>query len=107
MVGAVRFELTTSCTRNKRATRLRYAPTEPKRCRVFKVSATQFVHTAACAKIVGCTDSNALSQNIADWLSQQMAVLLQWTYSYFAYKRSARLITGLPEGELIKTEPAK
>ena len=26
MVGAVRFELTTSCTRNKRATRLRYAP---------------------------------------------------------------------------------
>src|ERR1041385_6675961 len=28
MVGAVRFELTTSCTRNKRATRLRYAPTE-------------------------------------------------------------------------------
>jgi hypothetical protein len=27
LVGAVRFELTTSCTRNKRATRLRYAPT--------------------------------------------------------------------------------
>src|SRR3954463_12359201 len=27
MVGAGRFELTTSCTRNKRATRLRYAPT--------------------------------------------------------------------------------
>ena len=27
MVGAVRFELTTSCTRNKRATGLRYAPT--------------------------------------------------------------------------------
>lgn len=26
MVGAVRFELTTSCTRNKRATKLRYAP---------------------------------------------------------------------------------
>ena len=26
LVGAVRFELTTSCTRNKRATRLRYAP---------------------------------------------------------------------------------
>jgi hypothetical protein len=26
VVGAVRFELTTSCTRNKRATRLRYAP---------------------------------------------------------------------------------
>jgi hypothetical protein len=26
MVGAVRFELTTSCTRNKRATGLRYAP---------------------------------------------------------------------------------
>src|SRR5205809_7022819 len=35
MVGAVRFELTTSCTRNKRATRLRYAPTqEDKKCRV-------------------------------------------------------------------------
>ena len=26
----------------------------------------------------------------------KIAVLLQWTYSYFAYKRSARLITGLP-----------
>ena len=28
MVGAVRFELTTSCTRNRRATRLRYAPNQ-------------------------------------------------------------------------------
>ena len=28
MVGAVRFELTTSCTRNKRATKLRYAPNQ-------------------------------------------------------------------------------
>jgi NADH dehydrogenase len=27
----------------------------------------------------------------------KVAVLLQWTYSYFAYKRSARLITGLPQ----------
>ena len=27
MVGAVRFELTTSCTPSKRATKLRYAPT--------------------------------------------------------------------------------
>jgi hypothetical protein len=36
MVGAVRFELTTSCTRNKRATRLRYAPTEGhRRCRLL------------------------------------------------------------------------
>jgi len=26
----------------------------------------------------------------------KIAVLLQWTYSYFAYKRSARIITGLP-----------
>lgn len=26
----------------------------------------------------------------------KLAVLLQWTYSYFAYKRSARIITGLP-----------
>ncbi len=26
MVGAVRFELTTSCTPSKRATKLRYAP---------------------------------------------------------------------------------
>jgi hypothetical protein len=30
MVGAVRFELTTSCTRNKRATGLRYAPNRDK-----------------------------------------------------------------------------
>jgi NADH dehydrogenase len=28
----------------------------------------------------------------------KIAVLLQWAYSYFAYKRSARLITGLPQG---------
>ncbi len=26
----------------------------------------------------------------------KLAVLLQWTYSYFSYKRSARIITGLP-----------
>ena len=26
----------------------------------------------------------------------KLAVLLQWTYSYFAYKRSARIITGFP-----------
>src|SRR5438445_11077765 len=26
----------------------------------------------------------------------KLAVLLQWTYSYFAYKRSARIITSLP-----------
>jgi NADH dehydrogenase len=30
----------------------------------------------------------------------KIAVLLQWTYSYFAYKRSARLIVGLPEVHL-------
>ncbi|HYT59241.1 MAG TPA: NAD(P)/FAD-dependent oxidoreductase [Haliangiales bacterium] len=27
----------------------------------------------------------------------KLAVLLQWTYSYFAYKRGARIVTGLPE----------
>jgi NADH dehydrogenase len=27
----------------------------------------------------------------------KLAVFLQWTYSYFSYKRSARLITGLPQ----------
>jgi NADH dehydrogenase len=26
----------------------------------------------------------------------KLAVLLQWAYSYFAYKRGARIITGLP-----------
>ena len=26
----------------------------------------------------------------------RLAVILQWTYSYFSYKRSARLITNLP-----------
>ena len=26
----------------------------------------------------------------------KLSVLVQWTYSYFTYKRSARLITGLP-----------
>ena len=34
MVGAVRFELTTSCTRNKRATRLRYAPNQTRERKV-------------------------------------------------------------------------
>jgi len=29
----------------------------------------------------------------------KLAVLLQWAYSYFAYKRGARIITGLPGGE--------
>ena len=27
----------------------------------------------------------------------KIAVLLQWTYSYFAYKRGARIITNLPQ----------
>jgi len=31
------------------------------------------------------------------WGSEQAGVLLQWAYSYFAYKRSARIITSLPE----------
>ena len=45
MVGAVRFELTTSCTRNKRATRLRYAPTlGAKRCRDLHAFANQIVN---------------------------------------------------------------
>jgi hypothetical protein len=43
MVGAVRFELTTSCTRNKRATRLRYAPTlSRKRWPLLRPLATEF-----------------------------------------------------------------
>src|SRR5438132_9720505 len=29
----------------------------------------------------------------------KIAVLLQWAYSYFAYKRSAQMITGLPQEE--------
>src|SRR6266850_5976466 len=47
MVGAVRFELTTSCTRNKRATRLRYAPTKQGKVPVlgaFCNSICQFVN---------------------------------------------------------------
>ena len=31
----------------------------------------------------------------------RLAVLLQWGYSYFAYKRGARIITGYPR------EPAR
>jgi len=27
----------------------------------------------------------------------KLAVLLQWTYSYFTYKRGARIVTGLSE----------
>jgi NADH dehydrogenase len=33
----------------------------------------------------------------------KLAVLLQWTYSYFAYKRSARIITGLPPATVTAT----
>ena len=29
----------------------------------------------------------------------RLAVLLQWTYSYFAYKRGARIITSLPDSD--------
>ena len=35
MVGAVRFELTTSCTRNKRASQATLRP-EPKSCRLVR-----------------------------------------------------------------------
>jgi NADH dehydrogenase len=31
-------------------------------------------------------------------LRNKLAVLLQWTYSYFTYKRGARLIVGSPRG---------
>src|SRR5262245_59684854 len=36
----------------------------------------------------------------------KLAVLLQWIYSYFAYKRGARIITGMPkeEGSLSKSK---
>jgi len=33
----------------------------------------------------------------------KLAVLLQWTYSYFSYKRSARIITGLPPAPVTAT----
>ena len=29
-------------------------------------------------------------------LRNKAAVLLQWTYSYFSYRRGARIVTGLP-----------
>jgi len=35
----------------------------------------------------------------------RIAVLFNWTYSYFAYKRTARIITGLPQIPLEKIEP--
>jgi NADH dehydrogenase len=34
----------------------------------------------------------------------KLAVLLQWAYSYFAYKRGARLITHLPEPARARAE---
>jgi NADH dehydrogenase len=37
----------------------------------------------------------------------KLAVLLQWTYSYFAYKRSARIITYLPPETADKKPPVK
>jgi NADH dehydrogenase len=37
----------------------------------------------------------------------KVAVMLQWTYSYFAYKRGARIITNAPpEAEREKPKPA-
>ena len=36
----------------------------------------------------------------------KLAVLLQWTYSYFAYKRGARIITGLPQGAPSASTPS-
>ena len=38
MVGARRFELLTFCTPSKRATKLRYAPTEKISCTLARVS---------------------------------------------------------------------
>ncbi len=35
----------------------------------------------------------------------KLAVLFQWAYSYFTYKRSARIITSLPEGTRKVTNP--
>jgi NADH dehydrogenase len=37
----------------------------------------------------------------------KLAVLLQWTYSYFAYKRSARIITYLPPETTNEKSPVK
>jgi NADH dehydrogenase len=34
----------------------------------------------------------------------RLAVLLQWTYSYFTYKRGARIVTSLPVGDDVKRE---
>lgn len=42
MVGAVRFELTTSCTRNKRASRATLRPEPPISCRGQGQNATSF-----------------------------------------------------------------
>lgn len=36
----------------------------------------------------------------------KLAVLLQWAYAYFAYKRGARLITGLSQDVNYKTKIA-
>jgi NADH dehydrogenase len=35
----------------------------------------------------------------------RLAVMFQWVYSYFAYKRSARIITYLPSTLSAKTPP--
>jgi NADH dehydrogenase len=34
----------------------------------------------------------------------RLAVLLQWTYSYFTYKRGARIVTSLPQSNDVKRE---
>ena len=70
MVGAVRFELTTSCTRNKRATRLRYAPNQSsERCRVPATFAMGFFEVIggsgiACLKFLGLYHARVLTERL-------------------------------------------
>src|ERR1041385_7852687 len=56
VVGGVRFELTTSCTRNKRATRLRYAPPTKgaKKCTRSLQKANTFLRFFALSEIRDC-----------------------------------------------------
>src|SRR5438045_9587362 len=66
MVGAVRFELTTSCTRNTRATRLRYAPNQEEQgaayrkqlqCSICKSRLVVFpIPKGLCLKAQGCDE---------------------------------------------------
>lgn len=60
MVGAARIELTTFCTQNRRATRLRYAPTKVLLQRPLRIGKPPALHSTTQGQA-------AMSWTMAGW----------------------------------------